>query len=152
MTISKLQYLLLSFLLAIIVFVLNFKYDFSSNMDMDKLMDKAIDFASISFGFLLAVLALIIQSDSPALQRIIESERFKELIGLNKRAVLSSALLCFTALIYIGFKISETQINISGNVKLHHVGDSLCLAIFIYQITEVLLFLDIFYTIIKQKK
>jgi len=49
---------------ALIMFIINYKIQFSSHFDMEKLMDKAIDFSSISFGFILAVLALLIQSTS----------------------------------------------------------------------------------------
>lgn len=109
MTASNLIQRFLSSLLAIGLFTSNYQIEFSRMMEMEKLMDKAIDFSSLSFGFLLAVLALLLQITSPAMQRIIESNRFEELINLNKKAVIASAILSILALLYIALKLQDAK-------------------------------------------
>lgn len=151
MTFDKLRQKYLSVILSIITAIINYRYYFSLNIDMSIFTDKAIDFSSISFGFLLAVLALLIQSDTPALNIIKINGRFNELISLNKKAVIASAFLVVVALIYVSFKIdvSFKDYCLYHNFHLKKIADSLVLAIFIYQATEVYYFLDLFYIIIK---
>lgn len=153
MTLSKLKYLYLSTTLASFSIFFNYKFNYTKNWDMDKLMDKAMDFSSLSFGFLLAVLALLLQSDSPALKRINDSDKFQELINLNKKAVMASAILAITALFYIALKLHEAKEVIFWNmIDCHKFSDSLSIGIFTFQIVELFLFLDIFYFIVKQKE
>ena len=118
MTLSNLKYRYLSSVIGVITFVSNYKYEYSKLIDTEKLMDKSIDFSSISFGFLLAVLTLLLQNTGPAMQRIIKAGRLKDLINSNKKAVISSAILAFTALIFIGFKLNDsTQFIFDVNLK-----------------------------------
>lgn len=118
---------------------------------MESFMDKSIDISSISFGFLLAVLALLLQSDTPAITRIKESGRFGELINFNKKAVIASALLAITGLIYVSLKVATdySHINLYQTVNLRHLIDCIGLGVFTFQIIEVFLFLDLFYFVIK---
>lgn len=113
-------------------------------------MDKAIDFSSISFGFLLAVLALLLQNTGPALKRIIEAGKFKELIKANKRAVIASAILSLIALIYLSLHMYDSKEIILGT-SVELICSSICLLVFAFQVFELILFLDLFYFIIKQE-
>jgi len=153
MTIDKIKEKYLSTIVSLIVGILNYTTAFSLSMDMGSFMDKTISFSSISFGFLLTVLSLLLQSNSPAINRIKASGRFDELINFNKKAVISSALLVFCALLYIGFRPDNQcdRIILKYIVNVRTIADTIALMIFIYQATEVYLFLDLFYVIIKEK-
>ena len=87
MTIQKLIQNYLALLFAVIALIINLKYDFGKSVAMDKIMDKAIDISSISFGFLLTVLAILLQGNNPALIRIKGNGKFEDLVSLNKKAV-----------------------------------------------------------------
>lgn len=116
---------------------------------MNKVVDKSIDLSSISFGFLLAVLALLLQGDNGVINRIRASGKFKDLINLNKKAVLASGFLVVFALVYIALNLDEIRKHLEY-VIIMRVADSFFLAVLIYQLLVVLFFLDIFYFIIKQ--
>ncbi|GAA4917447.1 hypothetical protein [Mucilaginibacter defluvii] len=150
MTIDKLKEKYLSTVLALGFALMNCKFHLSSKIDMESFSDKAIDISSISFGFLLAVLALLLQSDTPSIQRIKQGGRFNELINFNKKAVVASALLAIIALLYLSFKVAiiHSSIYICG-ISIHEFIDCVILAVFTFQVIEVYLFLDLFYTIIK---
>lgn len=114
-------------------------------------MDKALDFASISFGFLLAVLALLLQSTGPGMQRITTGGKFPELIKYNKKVVIASALLALFALLYLSFNmhdISACALKDCASIKKY--VDAFSLSLLVYQVSELFLFLGLFYEIIKQ--
>jgi len=152
MTLSKLTYRYLSIIFASIAFISNYCFEFSKKLDMERLMDKAVDFSSISFGFLLAVLALLLQNNSPALQRIIDNDKFQELIDFNKKSVIASAVLAIAAIIYIASRLYISTWVLLNKLSVRLVSDSICLSIFTFQLVQVILFLDLFYFIIKQKE
>lgn len=130
---------------------ISWSFRIPAKLDMDKIMDKSIDLASISFGFLLAVLALLLQGDSPAINRVKDSGNYPTLIELNRKAVLVSGLLVIISLIYLGTAAHEHVYSIQG-YELNNTLNSLALGIIIYQLAMVLSFIDIFYFIIKQEK
>ncbi len=117
---------------------------------MEKVMDKSIDLSSISFGFLLAVLALLLQGDNPGLNRIKESGNFPSLVLLNKKAVLASGLLIIVALLYLSLGCNKIVLTLF-DIEIRKVVDSISLGVLIYQLAMVFSFLDIFYYIIKQE-
>ena len=86
------------------------------------------------------------------LKIIIENNRFQELIQLNRRAVLSSAVLAVIAICYLSLKLYETHHLLFNKISLKLISDSTCISIFIFQLIELFLFLDLFYFIIKQDK
>jgi uncharacterized membrane protein (DUF485 family) len=151
MTFDKLKEKYLSVFMAVVIAFVNLKINFSSKIDMNSFMEKSIDISSISFGFLLAVLALLLQSDTSAITRIKANGRFGELINFNRKAVIASAILAIVGLLYITTKISTCYANvlIFNQFKLGHLSDCIVLAIFIFQLIEVYLFLDLFYFVIK---
>lgn len=150
MTIRKIIQNYLAIFLAVCFLIVNLKYDLGKGLDMEKVMDKSIDISSISFGFLLAVLALLLQGDNPGLNRIKESGNFSALVILNKKAVLASGLLIIIALLYLGLGCNKIEL-IQFNIEIRRLIDSICLAVLIYQLSIVFSFLDIFYYIIKQE-
>jgi len=149
MTIRKFLQNYLAILLAVAFFVLNLKYDIGARLDMEKVSDKSIDLASISFGFLLAVLALLIQGNNPALERIKASGKFPQLIVLNKKAVMASGWLVIASFLYAGFKLDETIVQFF-QLKCNDLINSAFLSLLVYQLSLVFSFIDIFYFIIKQ--
>jgi hypothetical protein len=150
MTIRKVIQSYLAIVLASVFFVLNLKYNIAAGLDMEKVSDKSIDLASISFGFLLAVLALLIQGNNPALERIKKSGQFPHLIMLNKKAVLASGLLVVISFLYLGFKLDKTTIEYV-KFDCNNLINSAFLGVLIYQLLVVFSFIDIFYFIIKQE-
>lgn len=150
MTFAKLKQDYLAIASALTFFVLSLKFDLSSKLDIGKLMDKSVDLASISFGFLLAVLALLLQANNPALARIKDSGQFSSLINLNKKAVLASGLLLIIALTHIGLDLSSLK-DYLFEISAIKLINSVCLSLLVYQLIIVYLFLDIFYFIAKQE-
>lgn len=151
MTLDKIKEKYLPTLSAIIIIGLNYKFEFSEKLDMGKFVDKAIDISSISFGFLLAVLALLVQTSNSKIERIKVAGRFSELITFNKKAVMASALLAIISLIYVGLNLqtNNNQGYIFESLSFKLFADIVFFAIFIYQIAVVYLFLDLFYFIMK---
>lgn len=150
MTIDSLKEKYLSILVSIIVIVLNFTWRFTAMIDMEKLVDKAIDYASISFGFLLTVLAILLQAQTGALKAIKEAGRFKDLISFNKKGVVSSLVLAIYAIVYISIGIENKGQLVFDVISLHNLLDNIFLFILMYQLTQVILFLDLFYEIINE--
>jgi hypothetical protein len=149
MTFQKIIQNYLGLFSALLMLTFNLIYDWSTNIDMDKIMDKSIDISSISFGFLLAVLAILVQANNQAITSIRASGSYPTLISLNKKAVISCGLLIVAALIFIGFDLSSSKL-IVANHSVRNIFDSICLSILIHQLIVVFLFLDIFYAIIKE--
>jgi len=150
MTLRKIIQDYLAIFLAGLFLALDLIYDVSSALDMERVMEKSIDIASISFGFLLAVLALLIQGENAALTRIKASGTYPKLIILNKKAVLASGLLVILSLLYLGFKLDKLDLE-AMSLNLSEVLNSLVISVLIYQLAVVFSFLDIFYYIIKQE-
>lgn len=150
-TIDNIKEKYLAIVTAIITATVCFKYNIGAFLDMEKFVDKAVDVSSISFGFLLAVLALLLQTNTDKINIIKQSGRFSELINFNKKAVIASAITAILALVYVGLKLYENSavINFHPNTAIKTVADTIFFACFAYQIVLVYLFLDLFYFIIK---
>jgi hypothetical protein len=147
MTFEKFKEKYLAIMLSLLIGILNYKFQFSKCIDMEKLADKAIDVSSISFGFLLAVLALLLQTQTPKLDRIKSAGKFGELVGLNRRAVVSSSIVAIVSLLYVSVNIGLT--NFQYNINIAILFDSFILVTAIYLVIVVYQFLDLFYFLIK---
>ena len=151
MTIDKIKEKYLPVISALIITALNYQFKFSQKLDMGKFVDKAIDISSISFGFLLAVLALLLQTNNSKIEKIKLAGRFSELISFNKKAVTASALLAIISLFYVSLNLQIYNYQLLNFCSLSYtsIADLVFFAVFTYQIAVVYLFLDLFYFIIK---
>ncbi|MFD2966289.1 hypothetical protein [Sphingobacterium bambusae] len=68
---------------------------------MEKLFDKAVDYSSISFGFLLTVLAILLQTQTKAISATKGAGRFGDLILANKKGAVASIILVFISIGYL---------------------------------------------------
>lgn len=151
MSLDKFREDYLPIIAAILIASLNLRFRFSEWIAMDTLTDKAVEISSICFGFLLAVLTLLLQTQASKLEKIKDAGRFGDLIAFNRKAVLSSAVLALVSLLYISLEF---------DVKIYHLGalpklpislllDTFVLAIVTYVIFVVYIFLDLFYFLIR---
>ncbi|MFC3357060.1 hypothetical protein [Sphingobacterium zeae] len=70
MTIDKLKEQFLSIAVSLLLLFMDLRFKWSSEINMEKLIDKAVDYSSISFGFLLTVLAILLQTQTKAISAI----------------------------------------------------------------------------------
>src|SRR5579872_2322978 len=106
--------------------------------------DKLISLCTPMFGFLLTILTLIIQSNNKAIAELREYPSYKRLILFNKRIVILSAVICILSLILITTKdklysISELLLTIPSSINL---------ALFVWFLTDVGIFVLIFYALL----
>lgn len=98
MKIARIRYWiekLLSLIIAIILVFLTFKnWNSVSILISSGFYDKIITITSTLFGFLLAILTLIIQSDSETIKKMKKHGSYARLIKLNKKIVLLSIICC----------------------------------------------------------
>ena len=107
-------------------------------------LDKIISITTSLFGFLLAILTLIIQSNSSTINRMKKHGGYKRLLLINKRIVVASIINCSFSLLLL---ITKKIIEIKSLVLLKFVG-SINIGIFTFIIIETLIFTMIFYKII----
>lgn len=117
------------------------KFEFIKN---ENFLDKIISITTTLFGFLLAILTLIIQSDSPTINKMKSHGSFKRLILLNKLTVLTSIINCIYSLI-LSFSVKIIEIK---NFTFLKVLTTLNVGMFSFVIVNTLLFTIIFYRII----
>lgn len=99
------------------------------------IISKFIDISFIIFGFLLTVLALILQSA----QEIRNRKLYPRLIRFNKRIVYISILSGFYSLLYSSIFASISK----SDLKVYYV--SIFIVLFIWAILDLLHFIRIFY-------
>jgi hypothetical protein len=109
-----------------------------------EIFDKSIDVGGISFGFLLTVLTLLIQTENSVIKNLKKGNRFSELISFNKEVVICSILL---------FSFSLFLLIYGGEaLKLNCIFSKLCVSIYFSIVTltanKVFIFLRVFYSII----
>lgn len=100
---------LLSYGIGILTFYicLNYSHKLTFLKDND-FLDKIISITSTLFGFLLAVLTLLLQSNSPTIEKMKKHGSFLKLIYLNKTTVLVSIINCILSF----FSLFWYEINI----------------------------------------
>lgn len=98
---------------ALIIFFLTFNF-INPNTILCKgdLFDKTIDVGGLTFGFLLTVLTLMLQTPLKLINAAKRSDKFSELINSNKEAVLVSIVL-------VGFSLILISLT-DFNYNLHH--------------------------------
>lgn len=144
MTCDKIKEKYGSIIFSVIACILIFFVKIYHYLDMEKLVDKLIDYSSISFGFLLAVLAILLQSNTASINKIKEANKFNDLIFYNKKSVVSSLVLAIFCILYLALNLYKPSTCI-----LNDIVSTLLLTVAIYQIIEVIIFLDLFYVLIK---
>ena len=106
--------------------------------------DKIISITTTLFGFLLAILTLIIQSNSPTIIKMKNHGSFKRLILLNKLTVITSIINCIYSLI---LAFTKTIIETKSHILLK-ILTTINLGVFTFVIINTLIFTIIFYRII----
>lgn len=86
---------------ALVTFIAWKYWSFFSFIAEKDFFDKVIAITTTLFGFLLAVLTLIIQSNSPTVTMMKKHGSYKRLINYNKTIVLLSAVVCFFSLVLL---------------------------------------------------
>lgn len=117
------------------------KLEFIKSVDF---LDKIISITTTLFGFLLAILTLIIQSSSSTINKMKSHGSFKRLILLNKLTVLTSIINCIYSLI-LSFTINLIELK---SLILLKLATTINIGIFSFVIVNTLLFTIIFYKII----
>lgn len=110
----------------------------------DIFFDKALSFSSTLFGFLLAVLTLIIQSNSKTIEKMKSNKSYSRLIRYNKNVVYMSGLLSLLSLIFI----STNDIYSDSHHKIYTIFCSLNVSLLAVLVIDAIIFLIIFYSII----
>lgn len=130
---------------AVIIMYFSFVYweklEFIKNVDF---LDKIISITTTLFGFLLAILTLIIQSNSSTINKMKSHGSFKRLILLNKLTVLTSIINCIYSLI-LSFTTKLIEVK---SLTLLKIATTINIGIFSFVIVNTLLFTIIFYRII----
>jgi len=117
------------------------KLEFIKSVDF---LDKIISITTTLFGFLLAILTLIIQSNSSTITKMKNHGSFKRLILLNKSTVLTSIINCIYSLI-LAFSIELIEIK---SLILLKIATTINVGIFSFVLVNTFLFTIIFYRII----
>ncbi|UKJ07920.1 hypothetical protein [Solitalea lacus] len=134
-------------LLSTVITVSTAYFQLYKKMDLEKLLDKSIDFSAICFGFLIAVLTLILQSDSSSVKKLKEFNKFNDLIKYNKIAVLLSAIVSVAAILLL-----STKGMIESFCLVKTILYNLLIFLLSWQVIEVFKFLRLFYLIILSAK
>lgn len=104
-------------------------------------LDKIISIASTLFGFLLAILTLIVQSNSETVKEMQRHGSYQRLLHFNKRIVLLSGLVCLTSL-FLAF-VNESPI--TQTVPLKYIIN---FSLFVWCVSDALIFVLIFYKLL----
>jgi len=136
---------LLSYGIGILTFYicLNYSHKLTFLKDND-FLDKIISITSTLFGFLLAVLTLLLQSNSPTIEKMKKHGSFLKLIYLNKTTVLVSIINCILSFfLYFGMKLISDK-----SENLLNFLSSLNFSLLSFVLINTLLFTLLFYQII----
>lgn len=106
--------------------------------------DKSITISTTLFGFLLTVLTLIVQSNSPIITDMKRHGSYKRLILFNKSTVLLSAIVCFISLILICSKDKLKELD----VHALSIPSWINFVLFIWSLVDTFIFVFIFYKIL----
>ena len=111
------------------------------------LLDKIIGISSTLFGFLLAILTLIVQSDSAVVLAMKSNESYGRLISFNKYTVLMAII---NSLVSLVITTSFDQIKYFSD-PLNTVIGILNFGLFCFVITNSILFTIVFYRILEEE-
>lgn len=107
-------------------------------------LDKVISISSTLFGFLLAILTLILQGNSPTVTAMKRHGSYNRLINLNKTTVISAIICC---VISLAICFCATQIK-SFSTALFEFVSTINFGLFGCVIINSILFTLIFYKIV----
>jgi hypothetical protein len=110
----------------------------------DKLYDKLITISTTLFGFLLAVLTLIIQGNSHTINEMKEFGSFDRLIKFNRDVVITSAIVCVLSLV-LGYC---KEMFCTANPWIFNILSLLDIGIFVWTLVNVFIFVILFYQIL----
>jgi hypothetical protein len=120
------------------------------NTSWDYLLTKSFDLGIGTFGFLLAVLALIVQGDSSAIQKIKAREiLYRRFVLYNKKIVFLSITICFYSIVV---KLINDGLLLGNNSFIQHVDLSLYLFLITWFLIDTYRFLKVFYIVIVNPK
>ncbi|WP_318345250.1 hypothetical protein [Flagellimonas baculiformis] len=127
-----------------ITIVLFFNWEKACFLITESFFDKIVGITSTLFGFLLAILALLIQSDSETVSLMKTHKSFSRLISLNKTTVISSMVNCFLAFI----TSSSKEYLEEHFIFILKILESSTFGLFCFVLTSSFIFTLIFYKII----
>lgn len=136
-----------SMALGIITFYIMFKYIEPEYDDYKGLIDSCLSISTNIFGFLLALLGIILQGNSSTIEAMRRrGALYKKFINLNKKVVI----LAFIVILYsVGLKFNENFYYDKGFEFINSIFVSIffgcCLALF----AETIYFIIIFYVLLK---
>ena len=110
------------------------------------LPEKSVDICFILFGFLLTVLALIVQGDNQTLKRLRSFDGYGRIIRFNRRVVILSTILGLLSLLIC--TILEENLPIIAN----HILFSIFTFLWIWLLWDFGVFIKVFYNIIIKAK
>jgi hypothetical protein len=132
-------------LAAIITFIAWKYWSFFSFTTEKDFFDKLIAITTTFFGFLLAVLTLIIQSSSPTVAAMKKHGSYKRLINYNKTIVLLSAIVCFLSLVLL---LGREKMIIEQHTEILKYAGLVNFFLFLWTCFDTFVFVLIFYKII----
>lgn len=107
-------------------------------------LDKIISITSTLFGFLMAVLTLLLQSSSVTIEKMKKHGSFLKLIYLNKLIVLTSIINCILSF----FLFFSMKLICEKSKKILQILTSLNFSLLSFVLINTLLFTILFYQII----
>ncbi len=131
-----------------LVFYFGCKSTVRTKIFSKEIISVTITISGILFGFLLTILALLMQSDNNSMKLIKVYGRFGELIKFNKRAVYSSALSLILSLIFL--VVIDTEPIKCFYIHLFELFKWLWFFVLVMTILKTFRYVDIFYSLIKE--
>lgn len=110
------------------------------------LISQSIDICFILFGFLLTILALIVQGDNQTLQRLRKHTGYGRIILFNRRIVILSIILGLFSTLVLAF--IDTLIFL----WINQIAFSVFTFLWIWLLWDTIVFLKVFYNIIISAK
>lgn len=114
-----------------------------------EIINAIITISGILFGFLLTILALLLQSDNKSLRLIKIYGRFGELVLFNKRAVYSAAFALIISLVLL-IIIDLNDSKIYWIINFMKILKYVWFYSFIATLLKTYRYIDIFYNLIKE--
>ncbi|RBN51408.1 hypothetical protein [Flavobacterium psychrolimnae] len=136
---------LLAYVCGFVCVIISYKYSVSFSFIFDSsFLDKVISISSTLFGFLLAILTLILQGNSTTVSAMKRHGSYSRLIKFNKSTVISAIITC-TLSLFLSF--CSTGIRVVSNEMLFFIA-TLNFGIFVSIIVNTVIFTLIFYRIV----
>lgn len=136
---------LLGYFCGFVCVIISYKYSASFSFIFDSgFLDKVISISSTLFGFLLAILTLILQGNSATVSAMKRHGSYSRLIKFNKSTVISAIITCTLSLL---LSFCSTEIRVVSNEILFFIA-TLNFGIFMSIIVNTVIFTLIFYRIV----